>query len=306
MTVVVGLDPFARSHAALDLAVGIVRTLPEPTGPWTLVVATVVPPSWGSASLRRTGGDVERFARGSLEELEADVRASLAGWADELRLEFVHRRGRSVSRELALLAQERDAAALVVGSSRDGRPGRAAVGSTGDYLLHSSPVPVTVAPRGYRVEHVASTDVPTRRLTAAYSGTSPDAPAVRWAADVTREIEVGLRVASFGVRAGDMYPPEAGLDIEAQVDEQWTQQMTEAQAALRSSLGLPADVETVVASGPSWEASLAAVEWLPGEVLVVSSSTGGTLRRVFLGARAAKILRHAPVPVLVVPRPAAR
>ncbi|WP_019135840.1 universal stress protein [Cellulomonas massiliensis] len=304
MTVVVGLDPLAPSHGALDLAVGVVRTLPEPSGPWTLVVATVVPPAWGASSGRRT--ELERLARERVEELEHDVREHLAGWADELVVEIVHRRGRSVSRELAQLAQERDAAALVVGSARDARRGTTSVGSTADYLLHSSPVPVTVAPRGYRIEHVASTDVPTRRLTAAYSGVTADAPAVRWAADVTREIEVGLRVASFGVRAGDMYPPEAGLDIEAQVDEQWTQQMATAQRALRTALDLPADVETVVASGPSWEASLAAVEWLPGEVLVVGSSTGGTLRRVFLGARAAKILRHAPVPVLVVPRPAAR
>ena len=301
MTVVVGIDPLARSHAALDLAVGVVRTLPEPSGPWTLVVAAVVPPAW-SASLSRRA-DLERLARERFDELDRDVRAYLAGWADELQVELVHRRARSVSRELALVAQEREAAALVVGSSRESRPGRASVGSTADYLLHSSPVPVTVAPRGYRVEHVASTDVPTRRLTAAYSGTSADAPAVRWAAEVTREIEVALRVASFGVRAGDMYPPEAGLDIEALVDEQWGQQMTEAQSALRRSLGLGAEVETVVASGPSWEASLGSVDWLPGEVLVVSSSTGGTLRRVFLGARAAKILRHAPVPVLVVPRP---
>jgi nucleotide-binding universal stress UspA family protein len=37
-------------------------------------------------------------------------------------------------------------------------------------------------------------------------------------------------------------------------------------------------------------------------VLVVGSSSIGPLARVFLGSRATKIVRHAPVPVVVVPR----
>ena len=37
-------------------------------------------------------------------------------------------------------------------------------------------------------------------------------------------------------------------------------------------------------------------------MLVVGSSASGPLARVFLGSAAAKIARHAPVPVTVVPR----
>jgi len=37
-------------------------------------------------------------------------------------------------------------------------------------------------------------------------------------------------------------------------------------------------------------------------VLVVGSSSIGPIARVFLGSRATKIIRHSPVPVVVVPR----
>jgi nucleotide-binding universal stress UspA family protein len=39
-----------------------------------------------------------------------------------------------------------------------------------------------------------------------------------------------------------------------------------------------------------------------GDVLVVGSSALGPLAQVFLGSRAAKVVRHSPVPVVVVPR----
>jgi len=42
-----------------------------------------------------------------------------------------------------------------------------------------------------------------------------------------------------------------------------------------------------------------------GDVLVVGSSSIGPVARVFLGSRASKIMRHSPLPVVVVPRAAA-
>jgi nucleotide-binding universal stress UspA family protein len=113
------------------------------------------------------------------------------------------------------------------------------------------------------------------------------------------EIDVQLRVASFGVRSATMYPPEIGTDIESEVTEQWREQMAEAQAALASQLD--PDTEYVVASGTSWWEALSSIDWTPNELLVLGSSSAGTLRRVFLGTNATKIIRHSPVPVLVVP-----
>jgi nucleotide-binding universal stress UspA family protein len=81
-------------------------------------------------------------------------------------------------------------------------------------------------------------------------------------------------------------------------------------AAAQAALGeigrreaVPPGLDAVVGRGESWQEALEDVEWEEGDVLVVGSSSGGPLARVFLGSRSAKIVRHAPVPVVVVPRP---
>ena len=58
----------------------------------------------------------------------------------------------------------------------------------------------------------------------------------------------------------------------------------------------------VIGQGNDWEAALNDVDWQDGDLLVIGSSESGPVARVFLGSRAAKIVRHAPMPVLVVPR----
>ncbi|MDT5348833.1 MAG: hypothetical protein QOH91_2120, partial [Mycobacterium sp.] len=42
-------------------------------------------------------------------------------------------------------------------------------------------------------------------------------------------------------------------------------------------------------------------DWINGEILALGTSPRGDIRRVFLGARSGKIIRHSPVPVLVFP-----
>ena len=299
MTIVVGANPFGDAHGAIDLGITLARTLPDAARSQALVVATVLPSS-------RADSRTREWAHAQADEAETrarDALAALGGRSDELTVEFVRLHDRSAPRALATLAEARDATALVLGSAADGPPGRMAVGSTADHLLHSSPVPLAIAPTGYRCTP-AHGGAPTRRLTCAYNGSDLATTAVRWAARLTREIDVRLRVCSFGVRPATMYPPEIGTDIESEITAQWVEQMTEAQQALRARLGaeLDDDVELVVTSGESWAAALSSVDWLPEELLVLGSSSADTLRRVFLGTNATKIIRHSPVPVLVVPR----
>ncbi|WP_456787126.1 universal stress protein [Cellulomonas sp. P5_C5] len=298
MTIVVGANPFGDIHGALDLGVTLARTLPEATGAFVLVVATVIPPGWTVPSMARVDGEMQEWIQARADEAKAAALEFLADRADGLTIEFVRLTDRSTPRALAALAEERDATALVLGSSPDGPEGRVVVGSTADYLLHSSPVPLAIAPRAYRCAP-STPDVAAHRLTCSFSGSRVAASAVRWAARLTREIDVQLRVASFGVRSAKMYPPEIGTDIESEVTEQWREQMAEAQAALADQLD--EDTAFVVASGTSWSEALSSVDWAPNELLVLGSSSAGTLRRVFLGTNATKIIRHSPVPVLVVP-----
>jgi Universal stress protein family len=61
----------------------------------------------------------------------------------------------------------------------------------------------------------------------------------------------------------------------------------------------------VIGQGHDWGAALNDIEWHDGDPLLIGTSESGPVARVFLGSRAAKIIRHTPVPVLVVPRGAA-
>ncbi|MCX6482208.1 MAG: universal stress protein, partial [Mycobacterium sp.] len=54
-------------------------------------------------------------------------------------------------------------------------------------------------------------------------------------------------------------------------------------------------------SGNGWDQALDDAEWHDGEVLALGTSPRGDIARVFLGSRGAKIMRHSPVPVLVLP-----
>ena len=147
MTIVVGANPFGDAHGAIDLGVTLARTLPEATGANVLVVATVVPPGWtvplDGQGRRRDAGVGRRRAPTRPRPPRC---AFLEDRAEGLTVEFVRLHERSTPRALAALAEARDATALVLGSSPDGPEGRVVVGSTADYLLHSSPVPLAIAP----------------------------------------------------------------------------------------------------------------------------------------------------------------
>lgn len=75
------------------------------------------------------------------------------------------------------------------------------------------------------------------------------------------------------------------------------QRAVEAEVAEVAGPGL----ETVVGRGERWGDALADVAWADGDVLAVGASSS-PVSRFFLGSHAAKIVRHSPVPVTLVPR----
>ena len=67
----------------------------------------------------------------------------------------------------------------------------------------------------------------------------------------------------------------------------------------------PSAIESVVGYGADWTGAIEEIGWTDGDLLAVGSSTAGPLERVFIGSRSSRIVRHSPVPVVVVPRGAA-
>jgi nucleotide-binding universal stress UspA family protein len=264
-----------------------------------LVVCAVVPTAWPPSPARV---DAECQAQIAVEAEQALDRARARLPAD-VDAAFVVHHARSVPAGLLEVAHDHRADLVVAGSATSGGPGHVELGSATSRLLHSSPLPVALAPRGFR----AGPDARVTRVTAAFAGTGEQL--VVAAAGVSARVGAALRIASFAVHPHAPYTAGVGQEADDAMVGEWTLEIREAaRRALDDVAALPAaprDLEAVVGRGERWDEALEDVEWREGDVLVVGSSSAGPVSRVFLGSRSNKIVRHSPVPVVVVPRPAA-
>jgi nucleotide-binding universal stress UspA family protein len=295
MTVVAGYAPDKRGPGALHLAAMLCRSSGD-----DLVVAVVVPRSWFPSMAR-----IDAEYRESLGELVEGALAQARTQAPaDVATSFVSHEAGSVPAGLLELADQHHARLVVLGSSAAGMFGHIALGSVTDHLVHASPVPVALATRGFRTGPGATV----RRVTVAY-GRSQDAEAVvRAASPVTDGNASSLRLATFAVWSRPAYTMRLGTEGEDAVLSEWVSDTRAAAettlAGVRELAEQPRDVESVVGVGRTWSEALEDVDWHDGDVVVVGSSSHGPAARVFLGARATKIVRHSPVPVVVVPRAA--
>ncbi|QRY48325.1 universal stress protein [Mycolicibacterium boenickei] len=292
MTVVVGYLAGKGGASALHLAVGAARTLNT-----SLAVATVVPRPWLNPSPARVDAEYAEYAAQLAASSAEQARQHVSALDDRLDVSFHKFAHRSVSGGLLEAVHELGAEVLVLGSASDGQLGQVVAGSTADRLLHSCPVPLAISPRGYRRPNSGAL----ARITCAYPG-SPEAVAVvRQVTDLSRRLDTPLRVVTFAVRGRNMYPPTVGLHAEDAILQEWTKQAQQALTRLKDEKVIGDDVELQVVTGNDWSDALDAIDWLEGEVLAIGTSPGGAVARVFLGSHGSKILRHSPVPVLVLP-----
>ena len=98
-----------------------------------------------------------------------------------------------------------------------------------------------------------------------------------------------------------IYPPEAGLRAEDSILEQLASHARETLAQLKTDGVVCDDVVLQVATANGWDEAINAADWQEGDLLAIGTSPVGGIARVFLGSRGSKILRHSPVPVLVLP-----
>ncbi|MDQ4213066.1 universal stress protein [Microbacterium capsulatum] len=293
MTLVVGVDPGHRSASALNLAAMLARSADT-----DLVVAAVVPRTW-HLSVGSADAEWRQHTRATADAA-LDHAAAVLG--DAVPARYLVHEAASVRRGLLELAEEHAADLVVVGSSVTAPTGRIALGSETDGLLHVSPVPVAIAPRGFRAPEASRVG----RVTAAYHGTDTSADLVHGAADVAGRVGAALRIASFAVVPPVSGAAGTGLDIEQSIADSWAADVQRHAAQLLSEVSALADPPTlegtVIGRGDDWEGAIADVPWEQDEVLVVGSSSLGPLARVFLGSHATKVVRNSPVPVVVVPR----
>jgi nucleotide-binding universal stress UspA family protein len=283
MTMVVGFAPDGRGRAVLHLAAMLARS-----GGEDLHLCAVVPSPW-PPSPAKVDAEYQEYLVGAAENALSRARARLPS---DVRASYEVLHARSAGAGLLEAASRVDATLIVGGSAADGGSGMVSVGSTTSRLLHSSHVPVALAPRGFRAGEGARVT----RVTVAFGGRQADL--VTATASVAARVGTSLRVASFAVRARPPYTSGVGTEADTAMTDQWIQEISAAAHAVAP------DAECAIGVGEDWGEALEDVDWRDGDVLVVGSSSIGPLARVFLGSRATKIVRHSPVPVVVVPREA--
>lgn len=292
MTVVVGYLAGKAGTSALNLGVEAARTLKT-----SLSVVTVVPKPWTTPSPARIDAEYAQYADKLAADSATQARQCVAALDDTLEVSFHKYAHRSAPGGLLQAVADLKAEALVLGSASDGSLGQVVVGSTADRLLHSSPVPLAICPRGYR----GSKSHRLTRITAAYPGTADSLHVVERCAALAEQLQIPLRVITFAVRGRTMYPPEVGLDAETSILQSWALASREALAALKTNGIVGDDVQLQVATGNGWDQALDAPDWDDGDLLAIGTSPQGPIARVFLGSKGTKIVRHSPVPVLVLP-----
>ena len=185
---------------------------------------------------------------------------------------------------------------IAVGSASAGQFGYIGLSSVAERLLHSSPIPVALAPRGFRAKGGK-----VGRVTLAYTGGEQSGALLGAARTVADKLSAELRLASFAVQ---LSPPEtARFRAEgAAVTAEWTanirsavQEALEAEQAPRQEAAEP---EFVIGHGRDWAEAFDDVEWRAGDMLMIGSSESGPIARVFLGSRASQ-----DCPALPGPRP---
>lgn len=294
MTLLVG-HPWRRSdRSAISLGAMLARSLGT-----DLLVVSVVPAPWPTTVAGNVDKEFVAWSRTVGAAAVVDAERVLGEVAGDLDAKAISVPGRSVPATLLEQAKRTGAGLVVVGSGSRGPWDTVVLGSTNDRLLHSSHVPVAVAPRGFSTHAVPRFG----RATCAFRADEVSRDLLRGTAQICAEAGARLRIATFGVLGRTMYPPEVRGEhdvLAAFVDQASTAQaaaVTEVLDGRAAGLGL----ESVVATGRDWRDAVRSVEWGHDDVLVVGSSAGGVLARVFLGSTATRIVRHSPVPVIVVP-----
>ena len=280
MRYVVGYQPDDRGADAIALAVAIARA--QGTG---LEIVYVVPENAPYVAVNPQG---KRISAGEQEVLTAR-REALKLVPSDIDAEFRVVDSDSFAEGLIETATAQSAALIVIGAASNGLFKRFSVGSVANALLHASPVPVALAPRGYQRKG------PLTRLTA-FIGERQGAQTAR---------DVALRAAGrrgLPLRLVSL----VALDTHERSDsgEAIHQAHLHANSVLAEAAtnALDGTATVTVAHGRSIEEAIDSLDWDDGELVIIGSSRLAQRNRLFLGSTALKVLRALPVPMVVVPQ----
>jgi nucleotide-binding universal stress UspA family protein len=200
---------------------------------------------------------------------------------------------RSPAKGLAELALATDTSMIVIGSSHRGPLGHVVFGSTAERLLRDSPVPVSVAPRGFSKaggRHLL-------RVAVAYDGSAESIRAVEAGIELAERTHGSLTLLHV------VKPPATGYGAFERIMLEAEGETPPARAILDEGLrrvpdGVP--TEGRLLHGDAAGALSAAAKDF--NLLVMGSRSRGPLLRTALGSVSGPLARRAPCPILIIPR----
>jgi nucleotide-binding universal stress UspA family protein len=211
-------------------------------------------------------------------------------------LKVVHVEKGSPADALQALAESGEADLIVLGSTHHAHLGSVSPGSVAEHLLHGARCRLVIAPKGYGDEDHSEDRL--RVAAVGFDGMAESYAALDEAAKLAakfggslRVIGVATPVPAMGAAAAAQAGPEAGPDFQTQLSNA----VAELPAELRA---LP-----VFERGDPVEKLLEASE-VGVDLLVLGSRGFGPVMRLLIGSVSSRVIREAPCPVLVVPRPA--
>jgi len=271
---------------ALALGVRLARTLDA-----ALDVCMILPPERKLRAVVPPEGYDELLA----EQAQVWLAEALATVPAEVTANSHVAFGDSYADGLIREAGRLQADAIVVGGSGGGLAGSFSLGSVVNGLLHSSPVPVAVAPRGLR----DSTVTRVREVTCAIGQREGADLLLKHAVQFSAAAGTPLRLVSLVALDPTFGSLRADPDA---IDEHARGHANRTVEAAKNDLPEGFPVTSAIVDGPTVEAAVSSLEWHDGDLIMVGSSRLSAPRRLFLGSTAAKMLRVLDVPMVVVPR----
>lgn len=300
LRILVAWQPGTGGNEAIDTAAWLTRALPARVR----AVSTILR-LWPSTSLSKLGSGYEKWLGKETKLYAKEVKKAFAEagidqdqWDEDFAVVLD---GTSESTLLAEAATKFGADLLIVGSHAAAPKGRFLTGTTSDALLHSSPIPLGLAPRAVKLSRRGIT-----RVNVAYLDplAEDDHHVLHFGGELAELLGVPLRLVAFsptGLTAGAL---DDRIDLTSELRDEWREHalgMLDRARDLIMDERPNLNVDTAFGSGSGWSGAVDALKWKKGDLLTIGSTTLGPIERVFVSSTTAQFMQHVTVPVIIRP-----
>ncbi|OFP30931.1 universal stress protein [Corynebacterium sp. HMSC068G04] len=298
LRVLVSWSPSSTGTEAIEFAAWLARSTPVQIR----VVSTISQP-FTVTSLSKLSGSYKKWFKAERATCERAVKQALdAAGVGKTQLDknvSVLIAGPSRPQLLEQAATDFNAHVILLGANQSAPKGRFFSGSTADALLHYSPLPVGLTPRGIKLSKHGVT-----RINFAFTELGrADDPALRHAACIAQRGGIPLRILAFSAKGLVDVPLEYSPTFPSDAPN-WREHslsLLDRAHDFIAEVFPEISVTTDIGSGHGWAGAVDSLKWKKGDLLCLGSSPMGPIERVFIGSTATELLPHVGVPVLVCP-----